>query len=160
VSTLAKIASNPNSAHRALVHARSLNNNQENDPELPIYQWVIGQDRLIHLKNQSISHRNFAALLLVEFFNENTLNQENVNVLGRVSKGNETNLKNVVPLDQNLIKNIKRIVLDYVEGSASVKEATWHDCIAAMNAKIAQLRKKRRIRDEVLKELANNNINN
>jgi hypothetical protein len=50
----------------------------------------------------------------------------------------------MVPLDQNLIKNIKRLVLDYVEGPAKVKEETWHDCIAAINAKIAQLRKKRR----------------
>jgi DNA polymerase II large subunit len=91
VSTLARIASNPNSALRALVAAVNINNNQENDPEQPINQWVRGQDRIIHLKNQSVSHRNFAALLLVEFFSEDTLNRENVNVLGRVSKGNEAN---------------------------------------------------------------------
>ncbi len=160
VSTLARIASNPNSAQRALVAAVNINNNQENDPEQPINQWVRGQDRIIHLKNQSVSHRNFAALLLVEFFSEDTLNRENVNVLGRVSKGNEANLTNMVSLDQNLIKNIKRLVLDHVEGPTRVKEETWHDCIAAMNAKIAQLRKRRRIRDELLQQQANNNINN
>jgi hypothetical protein len=52
----------------------------------------------------------------------------------------------MVPLDQNLIKNIKRLVFDYVWGPTRVKEETWHDCIAAMNAKIVHLRKKRRIR--------------
>jgi hypothetical protein len=88
----------------------------------------------------------FTILFSINELSVNTLNRENLNVLGRVSKGNEANLTNIVPLDQNLIKKIKILVFDYVWGPTRVKKETWHDCIAAMNAKIANLRKKRRIR--------------
>jgi len=70
----------------------------------------------MQIKLKSPSHRIFATSLMLEFFTREELVAPNVNVLGRVTKGNEWNQENTRSLDTNIISNTKRIVVEYVEG--------------------------------------------
>ncbi len=76
-----------------------------------------------------------------DFFTKEELKAPNVNVYGRVPKGNECIKENTRSLDQDKISNIKRIVLEYVEDDAKIKLAVWKCCITAMNQKMSAIRK-------------------
>jgi len=78
---------------------------------------------------------------MLEFFTREELVAPNVNVLGRVTKGNEGNQENTRSLDTNIISDIKRIVVEYVEGDSNLKRAVWKCCITALNQKMGALRK-------------------
>jgi hypothetical protein len=108
---------------------------------LPLAQWAAGHERMMQVKLKSSSDRVFATNLMLEFFTMEELIAPNVNVLGRVQRGNEGNQENTRSLDVNTVSNIKRIVISYVEGDMNVKRAVWKNCVTAMNQKMAVLRR-------------------
>ena len=117
---------------------------------LPLAQWAAGHEKIMQIKLKSSSDRVFATNLMLEFFTTEELVAPNVNVLGRVPRGNEGNQENTRSLDVNTVSNIKRLVTSYVEGDRNVKRAVWKNCVTAMNQKMAVLRRNNN----------NNNTNN
>ena len=73
-------------------------------------------------------------------FTNGELTQPNVNVFGGVSKGNESNKENYIPLDVRRIDTLKQTVLGYVKGDQKIKHAVWESCKDAMNIKMSQLK--------------------
>ena len=141
VSELARIASNSFSARRAIQECKSISDSGKPNPMLPIDQWIQGQNKILELWNKATSTQNFATLLVLEFFSLETLTNENGNVMWGVSKGNENNKENKVCLDVAIIKNIRRLVINFVGGSEDSQKATWKQFVGAMNAKMSALNK-------------------
>ena len=66
---------------------------------LPIDQWYKGYERILELKLKHPSHTSFATHLMLEFFSNDQLTDENVNVLGRSANGyHNENLKGLDPV--------------------------------------------------------------
>ena len=95
-------------------------------------------------------------------FTNGELTQPNVNVFGGVSKGNESNKENYIPLDVRRIDTLKQTVLGYVKGDQKIKYAVWKSCKDAMNIKMSQLKREKRDRESLRETLLNelNIINN
>jgi hypothetical protein len=166
-SELLNLAMNPNSIKRALAASKQINDRQEPGTNAldPINFWVLGQEELLAIRNKSSSDRIFSVNLMLAVFTNEELTQPNVNVFGGVSKGNESNKENYIPLDVQRIDTLKQTVLGYVKGDQKIKNAVWKSCKDAMNIKMSQLKRAKRDRDSLretlLKELniINNNTN-
>ena len=84
---------------------------------------------ILQLKLQHPTDSSFATSLMTEFFTNDELTDQSINVLGRSANG-YTN-KNLKGLDPVKMTSIKRTVLGYVDGSNTVKEEVWKCCIKA-----------------------------
>ena len=100
----------------------------------------MGQEELLAIRNKSSSDRIFSVNLMLAAFTNGELTQPNVNVFGGVSKGNESNKENYIPLDVRRIDTLKQTVLGYVKGDQKIKYAVWKSCKDAMNIKMSQLK--------------------
>ena len=101
----------------------------------------VTNDVVLKVRNLSTSIPNFAALLMVEYFNMEELVDPNVNVNGRLAKGVK---KQPIPksLDIKRIEIIRRTVLGYADGSQAEKFLIWKKCLTAMIKKQLDLKKK------------------
>ena len=138
INLLSQLAARPFSVLRAVNQAENIIANKENkdgsiDSPSPIAQWFKGHERILQLKLQHPTDSSFATSLMTEFFTNDELTDQSINVLGRSANG-YTN-ENLKGLDPVKMTSIKRTVLGYVDGSNKVKEEVWKCCIKAMKKK-------------------------
>ena len=81
----------------------------------------MGQEELLAIRNKSSSDRIFSVNLMLAVFSNEELTQPNVNVFGGVSKGNESNKENYIPLDVQRIDTLKQTVLPLAMSKAIKK---------------------------------------
>ena len=89
---------------------------------------------------------------MTEFFTNDELTDQSINVLGRSANG-YTN-ENLKGLDPVKMTSIKRTVLGYVDGSNKIKEEVWKCCIKAMNKKMSLLKKVKRLTNSIWREIS------
>ena len=93
---------------------------------------------ICNIKDHSNSEGKFAVKLLDKFFSYDELSDPQVNLSGKKSNGSTNETR---PLDPKRINEIKRIVLDFVQGGDTVKKVVWRTCEVAINKQLSRLRK-------------------
>jgi hypothetical protein len=102
------------------------------------------QRRLVELKNKSCSVPNFGVNLMLELFTMDELTDPRYNVNGVSSKGNNDPK---LPLDVERVTLIRETALAYVEGGEDTKTKAWIRIKNAMNKKMLELKRERRLRN-------------
>ena len=95
-------------------------------------------ERILEIHRNSTSLPNFATNLMLEYFSESELIDENVNVTGRRAKGVYTPIN---PLDNRRIEIIKQSVLNFAVDGVDDKKVLWRRCLQAMIKKMSMLKK-------------------
>ena len=91
----------------------------------------------MNIRNKSCSINVFATNLLLHFFTQEKLTNEDFNINGRAAKGNNVQM---LPLDADRMNMIRTLCLDGFQETQEIQQKKWRQIAKALSKKISKLK--------------------